>query len=338
MKIRGLVEILVFCAIFSLPMLGYVISHAGGVVADVPGGGGGGGIYTEEWSTTTATTNSTMQPAAQTTSKTNPEIGLVVRGEDVFIAVLIGGIAIFIGKVGNATQQVQKNRKQGPPESPSVMLAGDLDALPPEIKAELMKDIKKGLKPTPLTPQSKNFMETQWKKHNMDKPEKSEVIETVVDAEMVKDGAGEMKTDGHLRNSFRRDVKTKREKWIKGEYHRCPNCKQDTPKSNFKTVELRHGTDMGFPLTSDKYGTPTPSSYHDHNHVVHSNCPKSSSGFWKRVSGLIGREPDKIPIKDLLPSWEAHKRDMGMQPGRPITYQQHWKKGLGTFLRRLPKQ
>ena len=105
MKIRGLVEILVFCAIFSLPILGYVISHAGGVVADVPGGGGGGGIYTEEWSTTTATTNSTAQPAAQTTSKTNPEIGLVVRGEDVFIAVLIGGVSIFIGKLTNALQR-----------------------------------------------------------------------------------------------------------------------------------------------------------------------------------------------------------------------------------------
>jgi len=102
----------------------------------VPGGGGGGSVYTETWTVSSSTTTSS---SATNTSK--QKLVYTVDGEDVLISVVIGGTSILIGRISNT-------RKKPDEESPKehknngIMLASDLDAFTPEMKNQLLKDIK----------------------------------------------------------------------------------------------------------------------------------------------------------------------------------------------------
>lgn len=102
----------------------------------VPGGGGGGSVYTESWTVSSSTTTSS---SATNTSK--QKLVYTVDGEDVLISVVIGGTSILIGRISNT-------RKKPDEESPKehknngIMLASDLDAFTPEMKNQLLKDIK----------------------------------------------------------------------------------------------------------------------------------------------------------------------------------------------------
>jgi len=125
----------VLYALIIIPALLLVVSSSSIFADAVPGGGGGGSVYTETWTVSTTTTNSSTTNTSMTS-----KVVVTVDGKDIIISVVIGGTSIFIGRMSNSHKKSEEETR-----SDSIMLASDLDAFPPEMKNELLQNIKKAI-------------------------------------------------------------------------------------------------------------------------------------------------------------------------------------------------
>ncbi len=136
LKVDYRIHIVLYALIIILALV--LVMSSSRILADaVPGGGGGGSVYTETWTVSTTTTNSsTTNP-----SETNPskqKIAVTVDGEDIVISVVIGTTSVIIGRMSNSLTRKKR-------ESDSIMLVSDLDAFTPEMKEQLLKDMKNAI-------------------------------------------------------------------------------------------------------------------------------------------------------------------------------------------------
>jgi len=281
----------VLYALIIIPAVVLVMSSSSIFADAVPGGGGGGSVYTETWTVSTTTTNS----SATNTSK--QKVVVTVDGEDVLISVVIGGTSILIGRMSNSRKKPEKETRPD-----SIMLASDLDAFTPEMKAELLKNLK-----NEIDQQRKNLNAEMIKK-------RLEEFERLKNNQYFDDAIQRLKNmrEEPTFDNIQEQVETLKKKFEElRDLKQCPKCDkpvQATP------VETKFGGDLV------RYGHHDQSVGGTHNWWASRENDKSAWDHWRQERNLptmythckcaycrtMHRRSDIKPSNGVIDRWFGH--------------------------------
>ena len=250
----------VLYALIIIPTLVLVMSSSSIFADVVPGGGDGGSVYTETWtaSTTTTTNSSTANTSQQ-------KVVATVDGKDIVISIVIGGTSIFIGRVSNSRRKSEEETR-----SDSIMLAGDLDVFTPELKDQLLKDIKNELDKQ----RRDRVLDAESLKEHLDEFEKLKRSPYFDDAIRILNDMREELTLDNLQEKVEDLEKTHEE--LK-DLKQCSKCNKPA-----KAIPL--GTDGGVGLKH--YRHPDPLGGRGHDWYVLPENDKSAWDHWRMQRNL----------------------------------------------------